>query len=127
MTLRSVMDERPKRLSQNEAFVVFDPATGEQTSAFTDRREGCANDAVGRVKSSFEASIWREVPARERAKIMWRIPDLSEAVAMANDSTYVLEAMVWTINLDRRGHRLAKRAADGRHRPELWVGLRSRH
>ncbi|WP_405137764.1 hypothetical protein [Nocardia sp. NBC_01388] len=44
MTLRSLLDEVPKPLSRSEAVPVFDPATEERISEFTDfgptRRKG---------------------------------------------------------------------------------------
>jgi aldehyde dehydrogenase (NAD+) len=57
---------------------VFDPATGEQIDEVPDGGPRAVDEAVGRARKTFDAGIWREMLARQRAAIMWRVADLIE-------------------------------------------------
>jgi aldehyde dehydrogenase (NAD+) len=76
MTLQSVLDEIRKRPGTGEVIPVVDPVTEETITEFTDCGAEAVDDAVVRARTSFESGVWYGLPARERAKIMWRIADL---------------------------------------------------
>ncbi|MBY8862300.1 aldehyde dehydrogenase family protein [Nocardia sp. CA2R105] len=78
MTLQSVVDELRERPGTGEVIPVIDPATEEQIAEFTDCGEDAVDDAVARARATFESGVWHGLPARERAKIMWRIADLMD-------------------------------------------------
>ncbi|MEZ0364960.1 aldehyde dehydrogenase [Mycobacterium sp. pUA109] len=78
MTLQTVLDDIRKRPGTGEVIPVIDPVTEEQITEFTDCGEEVVNDAVARAKASFESGVWHGLPARERAKVMWRIADLMD-------------------------------------------------
>jgi phenylacetaldehyde dehydrogenase len=59
-------------------FHVINPATGH---AFAEAAEGTREDidiAVAAARRSFENRVWRDVPAEEKARVLWRIADLIE-------------------------------------------------
>ena len=78
MALQSVLDEISKRPGTGEVIRVVDPVTEEQITEFTDCGPQAVDDAVARARAAFEAGVWHGTPARERAKIMWRIADLMD-------------------------------------------------
>ncbi len=81
MALQSVLDEISKRPGTGEVIPIIDPATEEQITEFTDCGPQAVDDAVARARSSFDSGVWQGIPARERAKVMWRIADLMDAHA----------------------------------------------
>ncbi|MBB5916077.1 aldehyde dehydrogenase (NAD+) [Nocardia transvalensis] len=78
MTVQSVLDEVRKRRGTGAVIPVIDPATEEQITEFTDCGQEAVDEAVARARASFEAGVWRGLPARERAKVLWRIADLMD-------------------------------------------------
>ncbi|WP_327116705.1 aldehyde dehydrogenase family protein [Nocardia sp. NBC_01730] len=78
MTVQSILDEIQKRPGTGEVIPIIDPVTEEQITEFTDCGEEAVNEAVARARAAFESGVWRGLPGRERAKIMWRIADLMD-------------------------------------------------
>jgi acyl-CoA reductase-like NAD-dependent aldehyde dehydrogenase len=76
MTVQSVLEEIRKRPGSGEVIPVIDPATEEQVTEFTDGGAEAVNEAVARARASFESGVWRNLPGRERAKVLWRVADL---------------------------------------------------
>ncbi|AEF34412.1 aldehyde dehydrogenase [Mycolicibacter sinensis] len=76
MTLSSVLDEVRLRPGAGEVIPIVDPATEEQIGEFNDGGAEAVNDAVARARASFDSGVWSAMPARDRAKILWRIADL---------------------------------------------------
>jgi len=76
MSLNSVVEELRRRPGSGEVIPIIDPATEEQIGEFNDGGATAIDDAVGRARASFDAGVWSAMPARERAKILWRVADL---------------------------------------------------
>lgn len=76
MSLNSVLDEVRLRSGAGELIPIIDPATEEQIGEFNDGGAEAVNDAVARARASFESGVWSALPARERAKVLWRVADL---------------------------------------------------
>ena len=76
MSLSSVLDEVRLRPGAGEVIPIIDPATEEQIGEFNDGGAAAVDDAVARARTSFESGVWGEIPARERAKVLWRVADL---------------------------------------------------
>ncbi|MFD1815667.1 aldehyde dehydrogenase family protein [Rhodococcus gannanensis] len=79
MTVQEILDELRARPGTGEIIPIIDPVTEEQITEFTDGGEKAVEEAVARARASFEAAVWTGMPARQRAKIMWRIADLMDA------------------------------------------------
>ena len=78
MSLQSILDEIPNRPGTGDVIAVIDPVTEEQLTEFTDCGQDAVNDAVAKAKASYESGVWTDLPARERAKVLWRIADLMD-------------------------------------------------
>lgn len=78
MTLQTVLDEIRQRPGTGEVIPIVDPVTEEQITEFTDCGEDAVNEAVARAKTSYQSGVWTGLPARERAKILWRVADLMD-------------------------------------------------
>ncbi|CAJ1493528.1 aldehyde dehydrogenase family protein [[Mycobacterium] kokjensenii] len=76
MSVSSVLDELRMRPGSGEVIPIIDPATEEQIGEFNDGGAEAVDAAVERARSSFESGVWSDIPARERAKVLWRIADL---------------------------------------------------
>lgn len=76
MTVQSVIDDLAKRPGTGEVIPVIDPATEEQITQFHDAGPEAVNDAVARAKAAYQSGVWTDLPARQRAKVLWRLADL---------------------------------------------------
>ncbi len=76
MSLSSVLDEVRLRPGAGEVIPIVDPATEEQIGEFKDGGAEAVDEAVARARGSFDSGAWSAMPARERAKILWRVADL---------------------------------------------------
>lgn len=76
MTVQSVIDDLAKRPGTGEVIPVIDPATEEQITQFRDAGPEAVNDAVARAKAAYQSGVWTDLPARQRAKVLWRLADL---------------------------------------------------
>jgi aldehyde dehydrogenase (NAD+) len=74
--LQSVLDGVGAVPGSGETVTVVNPATEETIVEFRDGGAAAVDDAVARARASFDAGVWRGLPARERAKILWRVGDL---------------------------------------------------
>lgn len=79
--VQSLLDELRQRPGKGDVIQVIDPVTEEQIAEFTDCGQEAVDDAVARARASFESGVWRGLPGRERAKVMWRIADLMDQYA----------------------------------------------
>lgn len=64
---------------QSGAIPVFNPATGEQIAAVPDGGSTAIDEAVARARDSFDRAVWRGMPAKDRARLMWRAADLIDS------------------------------------------------
>ncbi len=76
MTVQAVLDEVRQRPGAGDVIPVFDPATEEQITEFTDCGPDAVNDAVARAKATAESGVWSGLPDYERAKVLWRVGEL---------------------------------------------------
>ncbi|WP_068280910.1 aldehyde dehydrogenase family protein [Aldersonia kunmingensis] len=76
MTVQAVLDQIRERPGTGDVIPVFDPATEEQITEFTDCGPEGVNDAVARAKESADSGIWKGKADYERAKILWKVADL---------------------------------------------------
>ncbi|QZA07713.1 aldehyde dehydrogenase family protein [Mycolicibacter heraklionensis] len=76
MTVQSVIDDLAKRPGTGEVIPVIDPATEEQITEFRDAGPAAVDEAVARAKAAYQAGVWTDLPARQRAKVLWRLGDL---------------------------------------------------
>src|SRR5690625_3681563 len=76
MSLNSVLDEVRLRPGAGAVIPIIDPATEEQIGEFNDGGAEAVDAAVARARASFESGVWSALPARERAKGLWRVADL---------------------------------------------------
>ncbi|WP_409435750.1 aldehyde dehydrogenase family protein [Mycobacterium sp. SMC-14] len=76
MTVQSVIDDLAKRPGTGEVIPVIDPATEEQITEFRDAGPEAVDDAVARAKAAYQSGVWTDLPARQRAKVLWRLADL---------------------------------------------------
>lgn len=81
MNLQTVLDDIQKRPGTGDVIPIIDPVSEEQITEFTDCGPAAVDEAVARAKATYESGVWTDLPARERAKIMWRIADLMDAHA----------------------------------------------
>ncbi|WP_046302287.1 aldehyde dehydrogenase family protein [Mycobacterium sp. UM_Kg27] len=78
MTVQSVIDDLAKRPGTGEVIPVIDPATEEQITEFRDAGPEAVNEAVARAKTAYQSGVWTDLPARQRAKVLWRLADLMD-------------------------------------------------
>ena len=78
MTLQSVLDEVSEVPGKGDVIPVINPATEEQITQFRDGGAAAVDEAVARARATFESGVWRNLPGRERAKILWKVADLIE-------------------------------------------------
>ena len=76
MNLQSVVKGLEAVGGSGETIAVVDPATEDRIVEFRDGGRSAVDDAVTRARASFEQGVWRDLPARERAKVLWRVGDL---------------------------------------------------
>jgi phenylacetaldehyde dehydrogenase len=57
---------------------VIDPANGMTLAEIQDEGHQAVDRAVERARASFEAGVWRNMVASQRARILWRIAELVE-------------------------------------------------
>lgn len=76
MSLSSVLDEVRLRPGAGELIPIIDPATEEQIGEFNDGGAEAVDGAVTSARDSFDSGVWSQIPARERAKVLWRVADL---------------------------------------------------
>ncbi|MFL0178545.1 MULTISPECIES: aldehyde dehydrogenase family protein [unclassified Mycobacterium] len=76
MTVQSVIDDLAKRPGTGEVIPVIDPATEELITEFRDAGPEAVDDAVARAKATYRSGAWTDLPARQRAKVLWRLADL---------------------------------------------------
>ncbi|MEB3069717.1 aldehyde dehydrogenase family protein [[Mycobacterium] vasticus] len=76
MSLNSVLDEVRLRPGSGEVIPIIDPATEEQIGEFNDGGAEAVDNAVANARATFESGVWSQIPARERAKVLWRVADL---------------------------------------------------
>ena len=58
---------------------VIDPATGNRIAQIPDGGAAAVDAAVERARASFDAGVWRALPAQQRAKVLWRAAELVES------------------------------------------------
>ncbi|NDJ90615.1 aldehyde dehydrogenase family protein [Mycolicibacter kumamotonensis] len=76
MALQSVIDDLAKRPGTGEVIPVIDPATEEQITEFRDAGPEAVDEAVARAKAAYQSGVWTDIPARQRAKVLWKLGDL---------------------------------------------------
>jgi phenylacetaldehyde dehydrogenase len=76
MTVQSVLNEIRERPGTGDVIPVFNPATEEQITEFTDCGPDAVNGAVARAKETAESGVWKGLPPSERAKVLWRVGEL---------------------------------------------------
>ncbi|MDD7812316.1 aldehyde dehydrogenase family protein [Mycobacterium sp. CSUR Q5927] len=76
MALQSVIDDLAKRPGTGEVIPVIDPATEEQITEFRDAGPEAVDEAVAAAKTAYESGVWTDIPARQRARTLWRLADL---------------------------------------------------
>lgn len=76
MSVQSVLDGVGRVPGTGELIPVVNPATEEQIAEFVDGGAAAVDEAVARARASFESGVWRNMPARERAKVLWKVADL---------------------------------------------------
>jgi aldehyde dehydrogenase (NAD+) len=76
MTVQSVLDKVSAVPGTGELIPVINPATEDLITEFRDGGAAAVDEAVARARASFKAGVWRNLPARERAKILWKVADL---------------------------------------------------
>jgi phenylacetaldehyde dehydrogenase len=81
MTVQAVLDAVRRLPGTGDVIPVFDPATEEQITEFTDSGTDAVNDAVARAKSTAESGVWSGLPDYERAKVLWRVGELIDTNA----------------------------------------------
>jgi len=65
-------------VSQEHTIAIINPATGELITEVEDVGAEGVDKAVVKARSSFEQGVWKDLTASERAKILWRVADLTE-------------------------------------------------
>jgi len=78
MTVQSVIDDLAKRPGTGEVIPVIDPATEEQITEFRDAGPEAVDEAVAAAKTAYQSGVWTDIPARQRAKVLWRLADLMD-------------------------------------------------
>ncbi|CQD15579.1 aldehyde dehydrogenase [Mycolicibacterium conceptionense] len=76
MALQTVLDELRNRPGTGETIPVIDPATEEQITEFRDCGSDAVDEAVAAAKTAYQSGVWTDIPARRRAKVLWRLGDL---------------------------------------------------
>ena len=79
----SVVEALTKRHGTGETITVVDPATEERITEFPDAGPEAVNAAVAAAKASYASGVWTDIPARQRAKVLWRLGDLIDEHAEA--------------------------------------------
>ncbi len=65
----------------DEAIEVFNPATAEVLCTVPASTLSDVDRAARGARSSFESGVWRRLPGRDRAAILWRVADIIDARA----------------------------------------------
>lgn len=76
MALQTVLEELRNRPGTGETIPVIDPATEEQITEFRDCGSDAVDEAVAAAKTAYQSGVWTDIPARRRAKVLWRLGDL---------------------------------------------------
>lgn len=58
---------------------VFNPATAEQIAEVPDSDQAAVDRAVARARETFEKGVWRKLPGKQRADILWRAAQVIES------------------------------------------------
>ncbi|OMC16239.1 betaine-aldehyde dehydrogenase [Mycolicibacter heraklionensis] len=78
MTVQSVIEDLSQRPGTGDVIPVIDPATEEQITEFRDAGAEAVDEAVARAKAAYQSGVWTDLPARQRAKVLWRLADLMD-------------------------------------------------
>jgi aldehyde dehydrogenase (NAD+) len=65
-------------MQDHSTISVFDPSTGDLIVEMEAGGVAAIDDAVARARETFRSGVWRNKPASERARILWRLADLIE-------------------------------------------------
>ncbi|ORV51940.1 betaine-aldehyde dehydrogenase [Mycolicibacter engbaekii] len=76
MTVQSVINDLASRPGTGDVIAVIDPATEEQITEFRDAGPEAVDEAVARAKAAYQSGVWTDLPARQRAKVLWKLADL---------------------------------------------------
>jgi len=57
---------------------VFNPATEEQIAEVVDSDQAAVDRAVARARETFEKGVWRKLPPKQRADVLWRAAQIIE-------------------------------------------------
>ncbi|BBZ25097.1 aldehyde dehydrogenase family protein [Mycolicibacter hiberniae] len=76
MTVQSVINDLAKRPGTGDVIAVIDPATEEQITEFRDAGPEAVDEAVARAKAAYQSGVWTDLPARQRARVLWKLADL---------------------------------------------------
>ncbi|WP_046322900.1 aldehyde dehydrogenase family protein, partial [Mycobacterium sp. UM_Kg1] len=55
----------------------------EQITEFRDAGPEAVDEAVARAKAAYQSGGWTDLPARQRAKVLWKLADLIDEHAEA--------------------------------------------
>lgn len=64
--------------SNKDIIPVIDPSTEEKIGEVPDGGPEAVDQAVAHARASFRSGVWREKPATEKAKILWRVAEIVE-------------------------------------------------
>lgn len=76
MTVQSVINDLASRPGTGDVIAVIDPATEEQITEFRDAGPEAVDESVARAKAAYQSGVWTDLPARQRAKVLWKLADL---------------------------------------------------
>ena len=69
---------RWEEAASGRTFPTLDPATGERLAEIADGDAEDVDRAVKAARKSFERGVWRDLPATERSRMLWKVADLIE-------------------------------------------------
>jgi acyl-CoA reductase-like NAD-dependent aldehyde dehydrogenase len=67
---------RERNTSGSAPIPVFNPSTEELIGEVPDADKAAVDRAVARARETFEAGVWRKMPATRRADVLWRAAEI---------------------------------------------------
>ena len=76
MSDAAAIEMKPPKSGASEMIPVFNPSTEERIGEVIDSDKAAVDRAVARARETFEAGVWRLMPATRKADVLWRAADI---------------------------------------------------
>ena len=76
MSYAGKIEVKTSKPGASEMIPVFNPSTEERIGEVIDSDSAAVDRAVARARETFEAGVWRRMPATRKADVLWRAADI---------------------------------------------------